>query len=35
MIATGVAITEMFGDTENNREFADHAGVYGTLNGIR
>jgi len=34
MIAAGVAITEMFGDTEQNKEFADLAKAYGSLNGI-
>ena len=35
MIATGVAITEMFNDTEHNKEFAEHAEVYARLNGIK
>jgi hypothetical protein len=34
MIAAGVAVTEMFHDTEHNREFAEHAKVYASLNGI-
>jgi hypothetical protein len=34
MIAAGVAITEMFHDTEHNREFAEYAEVYARLNGI-
>ena len=34
MIATGVAITEMFNDTEHNKQFASHAEVYARLNGI-
>ena len=34
MIAAGVAITEIFGDTEQNKEFADLAKAYGSLNGI-
>ncbi len=31
MIATGVTITEMFNDTEHNKEFAEHAEVYAKL----
>jgi hypothetical protein len=34
MIAAGVAITEMLGDTEHNKEFAELARAYGSLNGI-
>ena len=34
MIAAGVAVTEMFGDADHNREFAEHARVYAKLNGI-
>jgi hypothetical protein len=35
MIAAGVAITEMFNDTEHNKEFAEHTEVYARLNGIK
>ena len=35
MIAAGVAITEMFNDTEHNKQFASHAAVYAMLNGIK
>jgi len=34
MIAAGVAITQMFDDTDHNREFTEHAEVYVSLNGI-
>jgi len=34
MIAAGVAVTEMFGDAKHNKEFAEHARAYGSLNGI-
>jgi hypothetical protein len=35
MIAAGVAVTEMFKDTEHNKEFASHTEVYARLNGIK
>jgi hypothetical protein len=35
MIAAGVAITEMFNDTDHNKEFAEHAEVYARLNDIK
>ena len=34
MIAVGVAVTEIFGDVEHNKEFAEYAKAYAALNGI-